>query len=768
MKKNKIIYSEILYCLDIETSTTTVEKNDISFMYSFCISRLNFYNGQYEEYTKGRTYADLTNELEKLSKLAGENTIIMYIHNISYEWSFFLNNVKFFDNMNFSQKPKFENENNFLFLSSNKPLFIRNKHIELRCSSLLVGGLSVHLMGNAINLQKLDYEYEKMRTPLTPMSREEWEYNMRDTEIVLKYIYEKIIKLNELIETPTELPYTRTGLTRFNMRKNKQINQDYFYTNKKGKKVKTNLYSLWLLDCKRNKAISKKQIHFWNDILFDGAIVYSSPFYTSKVLENIDSFDYCSDYPFQMDCRFYPFDFKEIENRKMYELIHLSKDLSINDLIKPRIANTYFNAIISIKNVTPKFKFYPLSVAKILNIKDFRNDYNIRYINGKLIEVSETIQFPCTIIKYIMLKEFYNFELVSVDYLETTDKVEKTHPYLQNTINFLAKNKSKIKKQVELIEDIGHFKIYTKTQITDETTRTIINLCKTYTEQVNTINDIYLLSKGDLNAQYGNNAQHLIRKIYLYSKNEKEYFDYLDDNEYFENNQKTSYIYGLYIPQYAQASILYIAYQFCKNDIPILYIDTDSIKTFVSEIARKIVEKYNQKIKDLGCQTTNLYGFGLLENEFTASKFCSLGSKTYLYIKQGTNKIKATISGLPNASKIYNEIYEQFNYNFEKLVRLSYHYGIIFDTKICTKLTSSYKYIECDIDIDGYKEHLISGVVLKKTECAMKDFISNSTWYAYKNILVKYFNIPLSNFSECRISKKYDKKMKKDIYIFNE
>lgn len=752
--KHEIYYDKKIYCLDIETSTILIDDTSekCSFMYSYVITSIDFYTGEYRKEYIGRTYAELDKHLNEINNITF-NTSIIYIHNLAYEMSFFINNLQFFDNVDFKNQPKDDNDYQFLFLEKNKPLYLRNKKIEFRCSYQLTG-MSVYSMGNAINLPKLDYKYDKIRTPLTELNSKELDYNIRDTEIVLKYLYNKIFKLNEYIKTPKNIPLTRTGITRLNMKKNPNINKKITYTNKQGKKVTTNLYSLWLYECEKYKANSLEQIKFWNDILFEGAIVYSSPSQTSKILMNIGSFDLCSDYPFQMDFRYYPKNFKEVINRKKYHFIHLIKNLKIDDLAKPKITNEYFNAIITVKNVKNKFNFYPFSISKILNIKEFRNNYNIKYINGKLISVDDVIKIPVTPITFLKLSEFYTYELVDVEYLETTREVEKSHQYMLNAVTFLAQQKSKLKTIVKDVEHKGH---YDKYYLDDDTTSTLLNNCKSYTEQIDIINQLYLLSKGDLNAQYGNNAQHLLKEITLYNTDEKKYFSINDNDSYFTKKQKTSYIYGLYIPQYAQATILYIVYKFLEKNINPLYIDTDSIKTELSDTALQVVEDYNNLIKSYNCNTTNLYGFGLLEHEFTADKFISLGSKTYMIYKEHTQEnephIKAVISGLPNATKIYNEILEQFNGNFSKLVRKTYQYGVQFDNTICTKLTSKYKYIEHTVKCDDYIEHLTSGVVLEKTDCTMKDFINNKTWYAYKHILINQYNIPPTHFNQTKISK---------------
>lgn len=779
--KNKLIYDSTIYCLDIETTTIGFTKNNeqciystdmecwlknneyinrdlierkVSFIYSFCITSIDFYLGTEKRCYFGRTYNELDKVLIEISNNTSFNSLI-YIHNFSYENSFFINNLEFFKEIDFTQKYDFTSATQFLFLSANKPLFIRHKKLEFRCSQQLLS-MSVAKLGKAINYKKLDYNYEKIRTPLTNLTKEEIEYNYRDCEIVLKYLYQKIIRLNEYIKTPSDLPLTRTSITRLNLRQNKDINKTIEYTSKDGKQRKTNLYNLWLLECERTKALDLEQIKFWDKKLFDGALVYSSPFVTSKVLYNIISADLVSDYPYQMDFRYYPFNFEKIESRKEYIFFKITKNLKIEDLVKNKIAQFYFNTQITIKNVKAKYNFYPFSTAKIENLSEFRNNYNIKFINGKLIEVEEEIKITCTIIGYIKLKEFYNFDLVSVDYLEVTKDLRRTHDFLLNAIHNLAKRKTEIKLLVDKVKE-NYKKDYNKNDINDDTIINILNNSNSHQEQIDDIKQMYLLVKGDLNAQYGNNAQHLLRKIIYYNNTEREYYSIEDNDEYFNNKQKTSYIYGLYIPQYAQATILYIAYQFIINNIDVLYIDTDSIKVEDSEKAREIINNYNNLIKSNNNVTTNLYDFGTLDIEFKAQKFCSLGSKTYILQKENKKEVEATISGLPNASKIYNEIFEQCNFNFERLVRKSYHYGVVFNESICKKLTSTYKYIESDVNIDGYTDTLISGAVLEKCQCSMKDFINNKTWYGYKYLLINNFNIPITNFRKTFISKNNNK-----------
>ena len=239
MKKGKI--SNLVFGLDIETSTFKIENSDdeyCSFMYSYCISNLDFTNGKYNNITMGRTYKELDQYLFNLNELAKENDVdyVIYIHNLSYEFSFFCNNLEFF-------KSNLDtiDEKNCLFLESNKPLFLKLDRLVFKCSYLLTGK-SIKKLGDEIGIQKLDYNYKKLRTPLTKMTQKEIDYNYRDVEIMLKSVY-KLFKNNLYMKSVKDIPLTKTGIMRFNCEQNEDVNVKTKYTNKKGKKRSGNLCS---------------------------------------------------------------------------------------------------------------------------------------------------------------------------------------------------------------------------------------------------------------------------------------------------------------------------------------------------------------------------------------------------------------------------------------------------------------------------------------------------------------------------------------------
>lgn len=734
MKKRKY-FSNIIYGLDIET--TTIELNDKkgSFMYSFCVGCLNLDNNNYKNLYLGRTYNDLDNYLFNLNETAIEEDkqYIIYIHNFSYEFSFFSNNSKFFKQYN-----KNDIKQN-LFLKANKPLYVRCGNLEFRCSYLLLDK-SIRGIGKDIGLDKLDFNYTKIRTPLTKLEDKEIEYNYRDVEIMLKGVY-RLYNLNEYIKNANQIPYTKTGIMRFNCEQNPKVNVINEYTDKHGEKKKGKCMRLNKFLCGLEKAKSEKQLLFW-EMLFQGGLVYSNAKYIGDVLHNLASFDFASDYPFQMLTRYFPSEFEEYKGNNKIMLEKCLRGVSEKNLIYNKPLRTMFNAIVVLNNIKSKFEFTPIGTSKIEEIEPLRNMLNCKIINGKIHEINTPIKMYVTCIDMITLQLFYDFDLLEVEYLEVAKRYRKSNQFKINSILYLAKRKIEFKIYNELVENMNTYHIYTEKEIQDEHFMNMINNENNYFNQMSTAKKLYLDVKSDLNALYGDNAQHLLHERFYYDDIEREWKSELETFEEYKNAQhKTSYIYGLYVPQYARASILYIAYKFITNGLNVYYIDTDSIKTDNTPLAHKLVKDFN-KLQMINLKGYEWTKFGQLEHEYTAIKFASLGTKSYIkleYDKQNNPVVKATISGLPNATELYNKLFEYYEKNFEELVECCYHYGTVFDKSVVNKLASKYDFFDFEVNIDNYKDFVCSGVVLEPVDVTMRDFISK-TWYSYARLICMMYD----------------------------
>ena len=735
MKKS---FSNTIYGVDIETSTADIDsENKCAFMYSFCFGNLNLDNGEYNDLLLGRTYEDLDNYLDYLNNLAikQDTSFIVYIHNFSYEFSFFINNLKFFKKYNEI------GGKNHLFLEKNKPLYVTCDHLQFRCSYLLLDK-SISAIGKQIGLEKLDYNYNQLRTPLTELEDKEIAYNFRDVEIMLKGV-ESLYRTNVYIQSANDLPNTKTGIMRFNCERNPEVNVKREYVSSKGDKKKGSTLKLNKFLCNLEKASSLDQLKLWETI-FQGGLVYSNPKYIGTVLKKVGSFDFASDYPFQMLTRLFPSQFVPYNGDKKKKLLKLMQGVTEKNLIAIKPLRSMFNATITIREVKAKYDFEPIGTAKVQELDEpLRNTFNCLIINGKIKEIKPKIRMNITCIDMITLYLFYDLKIESVEYLEIATRYRYTNEYKLNAILYNAKAKIEYKKYDSLVSSMNEYHIYTEDEITNNIYRDLVNKEQDYYSQLEVSHSLYQAVKSDLNALYGDNAQHLLHVRISYDTKAKEWICENDTYEdYMKGQYKTSYIYGLYVPQYARASILYIAYNFIKEGLPIMYIDTDSIKTIDCPLAHQIVEEFN-KLQYDSLGPYKWTRFGQLEHEYTADKFSSLGTKSYIKLEDG--KVKATISGLPHASKIYAELLDYYEGNFEEMIAETYHYGVKIAPEVTTKLASVYKHDTYDIDIDGYVDTVTSGVVLVPCEVTMRDFTSK-TWYTYAHIICDLYNRDMDMF----------------------
>lgn len=710
-------YNTTIYGIDIETSTISIDcDNSGSFMYSFCVGKLNFETGVYDKVKHGRTYKELDDFLFSLN----DDNYLIYIHNFAYEFSFFCNNLKFFRC----------DYDSCLFMEQNKPLYVKIRNLEFRCSYLLLHK-SIESIGASIGLDKLEYNYSEIRTPLTDMSDIEIEYNFRDVEIMLKGVY-RLYNNNQFITNVNVIPYTKTGVMRFNCEQNSEVNIHRDYVNRNGEKKSGSSSKLNKFLCGLEKANSIEQLKFWES-LFQGGLVYSNPECVTKTIHNVASYDFSSDYPFQMLVRYFPSDFREVKDNKKTVLLNCMQNYSVDNYIHSKPFRTMFNGIITIKNIKAKYNFYPVGTSKIIHEhKILKNMYNCHIINGKIIDLYTSIDMVVTCIDYLTLLLFYDFELVDVIYLETAHRYKRSNEFKMNSVLYNGKAKIEYKKYDKIIENSGSFKIYSDTDIQDDYYRMMINNSVDYYEQLEVSHDLYQSVKSDLNSLYGDNAQHLIHDRVSYNYESREWNKVPESYaDYKKAQHKTSYIYGLYVPQYARASILYIAYKFIQNGLDVYYIDTDSIKTKNCTLADKLVSNYNNmQLRLLG--KYKKLGFGILEKEYVAEKFNSLGTKSY--IKMINGNLSATISGLPKASRIYNKLLEYYGGNYEEMIYNCYHYGVVFSENVTKKLSSVYKYEDFDVNIEGYHAKHVSGVVLKPCAVTMRDFTSK-TWKTYAKLI---------------------------------
>lgn len=744
------MYSNIIYGLDIETSTidSLIHKDKrISYMISYCISKINMKTGEYSKVELGRTYADLDNFLYRLNEQANEKELeyLIYIHNFDYEYSFFKNNLKYFKEM-------YDKEDtlSYLFMSANSPLYMELGRLNFRCSLKLLSK-SIYQLGNELKIPKLDYEYNKVRTPLTKLDDKEIEYNYRDVEIMLKAIY-NLYTNNQYIKEIKDIPLTKTGISRLNCEKNKEVNttkklQKKKITKGKNKGYRTRtLYDFHIQECQDDKAKSEKQLRVWEQC-FQGGLVFSNPKYCGVIISNVASIDFSSSYPTQILYRYFPYDFVEITKDKK-ETVEKYINQEFNDfvqLILPKPFYTYFNTTIKIKNVKAKYFFYPLSIAKIENFKELYNDVNCKFLNGKIITSDIGIVITVSSLDLFIISLFYDFEIEDCLYLESTRKTKKSTEYMINACVFNGLKKVEYKTYNNIVQDEMKYKQYNTTEIKDKYFLENINSKKDYIGQKEIAHSMLLSVKSDLNALYGINAMHLLHDKWSYDVDEMEWYNNPDTYEqYMETRTKSSYIYGMYVACYARSSLCYAIYSLLQEDIDIYYTDTDSVKYKDDVKADRVIIEFNKLITSMLGDEYKKLKFGTLDKEHVYDKFVTIGTKSYITLMK--DNVDATISGVPNATRIFQTLYnDNYNHNFNDLIFNCYHYDCNIDRSCIKKLAHTYSNTKETVRIYDksvnkmYEETVVSGCVLQNTPVQMKSFESK-LWRMYGKIIKETYS----------------------------
>ena len=221
-KKRGISYLEIPCAFDIET--TNVYKRDsegqvmseprpYAFMYhwQFCFDDEVVFGRTWEEFVK------LIHSLESNLNLSLKNRIVVWVHNLGFEWQFMRNFLEYEDGF---------------FLEEKTPAKILTKGgIEFRCSYILSNmGLSKFCENEeGVTHYKLEgevFDYAKLRTPLYELSEYEQGYCYNDVRGLCECIRSRLKH-----DTLASIPLTSTGYVRRelrnNVRKNKK-NRQYF------------------------------------------------------------------------------------------------------------------------------------------------------------------------------------------------------------------------------------------------------------------------------------------------------------------------------------------------------------------------------------------------------------------------------------------------------------------------------------------------------------------------------------------------------------
>ena len=260
-RKEKISYCKKFLCFDIETTHEHISDDcdiiytwhwsvmDSDYNYKTCSSWSNLYDYLHSQYQTFSTQ--------------GENRLIVYVHNLSYEMEAIIRNLEG------------HTMTGGFYMDTHEPLYlIIDDVLAFRCSYKLTNkGLAA--CGEDVGLEKLEMNYKDIVKPGEKLPQDKEQYTYRDVEIMVA----KIHQLEEQENKPFyEFPYTNTGFLRDELRAimKKDVNWMKMFKN-------TSLdYDRYVI-CRK---------------AFMGGYTHANYMYAGQIMENVDSYDFGSAYPF--------------------------------------------------------------------------------------------------------------------------------------------------------------------------------------------------------------------------------------------------------------------------------------------------------------------------------------------------------------------------------------------------------------------------------------------------------------------------------------
>ena len=401
----KITYLNVEAGFDIETTSITEGgvKSAFTYIWQCGIGLDNgvCYGRGLNEFVEFCEYLSLYYELSETKRL------IIYVHNLSYEFQFI---YKYFNWV----------EGGVFSLDERKPLkALTDLGIEFRCSYMLSGG---SLENTARNLTKYkvsklvgDLDYSLVRHELTPLTKAELAYCENDVLIVLSYIKEQLEIYNDDI---TAIPLTNTGRVRNFVR-----DRCYKYKADGSKAPKSQAFKYRKM--MKNLTLSLDD-YTQLKRAFMGGFTHANANYVNQVLTGVTSIDFTSSYPSVMLAEKFPMSrFKQVKVETVAEFEAYCEQYAV--VVDVEFIN--LQPKIQYENYISESKCYQLD-NPIVN--------NGRIVSGDLVA---TTIIDCD---YWIIKDCYTWDNIAIKNMKYAHKNYLPRPIV-NSVLSLYQDKTVLK-----------------------------------------------------------------------------------------------------------------------------------------------------------------------------------------------------------------------------------------------------------------------------------------------------------------------------------
>lgn len=386
----------------------------------------------------GRGWDDAMACFERIVEFYGlgeKKRVMIWIHNLSYEFQFIRN--------------RFDWDTVFSLDERDPVKAITKSGIEFRCSYHL-SGYSLASVGKNLtkyHVEKMvgDLDYDKIRSPETPLTKKELGYILHDGLVVMCYIQERMEADGNILR----IPMTKTGYVRKYCRKMCLYGGKGGHRNTSWDGVRyRRMMSRLTIEPDEYKQLKRA---------FQGGFTHADPCYSGRTMEDVTSFDFTSSYPYCMVAFKYP-----MEKGKKVE-IHSRAEFE-------RYISLYcclFDA--EIEGLKSKIVCdHPLSFSKTWMEGHYLLD------NGRVVE-AEKLKTTMTEQDYLIYKDFYSWERFSVSNFRIYKKGYLPTSFV-SAILTLYRDKTKLKGLEDLDSKINYLR--SKEQLNSCYGMTVTDICR--------------------------------------------------------------------------------------------------------------------------------------------------------------------------------------------------------------------------------------------------------------------------------------------------
>lgn len=555
----------------------------------------------------GRTWKEFQDVMRWLTidlELSLTNRLMLYVHNLGYEFQFMRKWIRW---------AKDKNGSDVVFsLKERRPIYaLAQSGIEFRCSFILsnyaLGYIGSKLLLKYPVAKKIgDLDYSIPRNSKTPLTDAELGYCLNDVRVVMSYIQEQIEQYGEI----SKLPLTNTGRVRRFVRE--YVNGSYEEDEVKRKRIAASYYSLMSF-----LQITTRAEYDLLKLAFVGGFSHGNSLYIGQLLENLGAWDLSSSYPAVMCSRYFPMSSAKYvgqpsEDDFNYYLTHKCCLFKLT-LIQP-VCSFDFEGYIS--------------ESRCISIEG-SDDYPIVVNNGRVMSC-ERLTVAITELDFDIISKVYTAEDFEISSMYIYDRGYLPRDLIMAVLELYEK-----KTTLKGIED----------KIVE-----------------------YMVSKNMINSTFGMIVTDIVRSEIIYTDRwstiDPDAMDQL--NEYNTSfNRFLFYPWGVWVTAHARHNLWDAIFEFGEDYV---YSDTDSIKGLNREKHLKFFEEYNKKQIHELCRMCMYYKIpiskvkpktkkgiekplGVWDEEEGYRYFKTLGSKRYCF-EHNSGEFNMTVAGVRKSGVI--------------------------------------------------------------------------------------------------------------------